>query len=65
MYKEHLLKIWGGYCDLHQNGGLYSYGYEKLVFFHEIRKVSKARNTTIKNNIYKITHFNTYFFIFL
>ena len=60
MYKAHLLKIWGSYCDSFQNGGLWSYG------FHEIAKISKAKNTTIKNNIHdEIIDFNTNFFTFL
>ena len=54
MYKEHLLKIWECYCDLFQNSGLWSYASEKPVFPHKITKISKARNTTIKNNIYII-----------
>ena len=47
MYKEHLLKIWGGYCNSFQNGALWTYGFEKPVFPWK-KKVSKARNTTIK-----------------
>ena len=66
MYKEHLLKIWGGYRDSFQNGSLWSYGSEKPIFFFEITKISKARNTFIKNNVHqKIIYFNTYFLIFL
>ena len=38
MYKEDLLKIWGGYGNLFQNGSLSSFDSEKPVFFHEITK---------------------------
>ena len=53
---ERFCKIWGSYCDSFQNGGLWSYGSEKPVFYMTYH---------YKNNIYhKIIHFNTYFFIF-
>ena len=51
MYIEHLLKIWGGYLDSFQNVGLWGYGSEKPVFFYEITKILKARNTSINDNI--------------
>ena len=43
MYKEDLLKIWGGYGDLFQNGSLSSFDSEKPVFFHEITKISARK----------------------